>query len=694
MKLSITMMVRNESKHLRDCLNSLQPIMKTINSELIIVDTGSEDNTVEIAKEYTDKVYFHKWNNDFASMRNKTIKYAKGEWLLILDGDEIIENPEGIIEFLNSKKAKKYNTGMLTIKNIFIEEDKSASASFLALRLFKNNNNFQYEGTIHEQPKYQKPVFEIQSQILHYGYLSTDKQLMKYKFQRNVEILKNELKKDPENIYYWYQLSQSYGMYKDYKKSLEANLKAYEIAKKNNISLKNRMYIYNHLAMAYLWNKKYIEVEKLCLEAIEVKDGYIDLYYFLAKAQKNLSKYQEAIVNYQAYLKLLSTNKYLRDPSVTNITVGKYEDVYLDLCMLYYEGNNIEEALKYAKKITSTNILSAAMVYIIKIYLDLKDDQGLKDYYHKEIIKAEKEIIHHFWTCLENEIEKLDKDEKNKIITLFSTGESSYSLFNKVRLHIEKNNQDIDEKIIEEIGKLDFEYIPAFFAEMVYLLLDKDIPLGTVLNNIREYTLQVYIDFLSKKYDNISKLMLIYLKNVQRERALNEIKIKKVLEKSLLILDEISEEEYQYVWNRYIEDGTYYIHQVYNQNIIKNERIYDVKNDEDAFLIYMIFANENKERNKLDYVKYLRKALKVYPKMKKGIEILLEELKGEKPKKYSNNKNSEFEELKQTVKKNINILLKAKKVGEAKTLIDEYLRIVPNDLEMLTLKSELQIQLM
>ena len=85
MKLSIGLMVKNESKYLKQCLESLQPIRKAIDSEIIIVDTGSTDNTVSIAKEFTDKVYFHQWNNNFSEMRNITANYSSGEWFMFID---------------------------------------------------------------------------------------------------------------------------------------------------------------------------------------------------------------------------------------------------------------------------------------------------------------------------------------------------------------------------------------------------------------------------------------------------------------------------------------------------------------------------------------------------------------------------------------------------------------------------------
>src|SRR5690554_806236 len=117
MKLSIVMMVKNESKYLEQCLSSLEPIRKAIKSELIIVDTGSKDNTVEIARKFTDKVYFHQWNDNFSEMRNITISYAKGEWLFVIDGDEIVEDAQDLINFLKSKKSKKFNSAVVKIKN-------------------------------------------------------------------------------------------------------------------------------------------------------------------------------------------------------------------------------------------------------------------------------------------------------------------------------------------------------------------------------------------------------------------------------------------------------------------------------------------------------------------------------------------------------------------------------------------------
>jgi len=153
MLLTIGMMVKNEEKHLEECLEALAPILEELDSELVIVDTGSDDNTVEIAKKFTDKVYFHEWNDNFSEMRNTVISYAKGDWYFSLDGDEVVNNTKEFIDFFKNGKYKGYNTALVTQKNYFdVENDRFTL--LLVPRLFKNDNGFQFEGAIHNQPQY------------------------------------------------------------------------------------------------------------------------------------------------------------------------------------------------------------------------------------------------------------------------------------------------------------------------------------------------------------------------------------------------------------------------------------------------------------------------------------------------------------------------------------------------------------
>lgn len=701
-KLSICMMVKNEEKYLEKSLESLKPLFDNLKTELIIVDTGSEDNTIEIAKRYTKKVYFHQWNNNFGDMRNKTIKYATGEWILILDGDEVFQDIQPLIKFLNSSSSRKYNTGSITIKSITTENNEDIYQAVDILRLFRNTNDFSYMGTIHEQPQFQNPVFFTNAEVLHYGYLSTDKELMEYKFKRNVELLEKELEKDPKNIYNWYQLAQSYGMYKNYKKSLETILKAYKLVQKEKDSYRSYIYVYNHLARSYYHNQKLEELEQVCLEALEIEENFIDFYYYLGVAQSNLNRDEEAIKNFKKYLKVFEKYKNSNDKEglatvrcMAKGTLGLYEDVCLNLCVLYRRNKDNEAALKYVRKVTKDYMQKRKVPHLVELYIDLGRYEELKDEYNK-VLNMEEEILHTFWISLETSIDKQEDEKKEKLIKLFSTGDCKYSLLNKIRIYTKEETDDRKQDLINDIKQLDFKSLPVFFADITYfLLINTQMNIGEILYNLREHSIQSYFQYLINKYqEELSDVIVDYLENNDANQSFNEIRFRKVLNKTLLVLDKINEEKYQQIWNDYIIDGIYYIQQIYNKNIIENENIYDVKDDEDAFFIYMLKAERAKTKDVALHVRYLRKALKVYPSMKKGIETIMKNLKQENEEASTIETVDEFEELKKNVKININTLLEVQKTMEAKSLIDEYLQIVPDDLEMLMLKSEIYLKLM
>ena len=86
MKLSFCMIVKNEEASLPQCLNSVKDVV----DEMVVLDTGSTDKTVEIAKEFGAKVYHFEWCNDLSAARNESLKYVQGDWVLVLDADEVL----------------------------------------------------------------------------------------------------------------------------------------------------------------------------------------------------------------------------------------------------------------------------------------------------------------------------------------------------------------------------------------------------------------------------------------------------------------------------------------------------------------------------------------------------------------------------------------------------------------------------
>ena len=216
MKLTIGMIVKNEEKYLERCITAIKPILDSVDSELIITDTGSTDRTVEIAKKYTDKVLYFDWCDDFSAARNTVFPVAKGEWFMVLDPDDIFESCDGIIDFFNSGEYKKYNSATYISKNV--AADRISSYSFNAQRLTRVFPNTRYVGIVHEVLNtFGKPIKNLTDTADHYGYCYENETDKKRKFDRNSKLLLKRLREEsPINPMLYIQLFETY-MIMEYK---------------------------------------------------------------------------------------------------------------------------------------------------------------------------------------------------------------------------------------------------------------------------------------------------------------------------------------------------------------------------------------------------------------------------------------------------------------------------------------------
>lgn len=135
--LSLCMIVKNEENFLERCLNSVKGLV----DEIIIVDTGSTDKTKEIARRFTDKVFDFEWCDDFSAARNESLKHATGDWILVLDADEVIaERDHDIIrELIRDEKSRGY---ILTQRNYFKSVEDMTYGSFKGVNVKATQSEF------------------------------------------------------------------------------------------------------------------------------------------------------------------------------------------------------------------------------------------------------------------------------------------------------------------------------------------------------------------------------------------------------------------------------------------------------------------------------------------------------------------------------------------------------------------------
>lgn len=210
-KVSFCIIAKNEEQFIGKCLESI----KFVADEIIIVDTGSTDKTIEIARSFTDKILHFPWNNNFSDARNFALSYAKNQIIFSIDADEVLQNPEAVLAALRTTKE---NVGGWLVANISLASRKgSIGADTYAakmVRMFRNNQDFRYRGIIHEQ--IQDSILEKGFQLsdseiilVHYGY-SLVPDVMKRKQIRNLELLLQEVKLKPNSAYTHFQLAKTY----------------------------------------------------------------------------------------------------------------------------------------------------------------------------------------------------------------------------------------------------------------------------------------------------------------------------------------------------------------------------------------------------------------------------------------------------------------------------------------------------
>lgn len=144
--ISLCMIVKNEEDVLSRCLNSIKDVV----DEIIIVDTGSSDNTKKIAKNFTDKIYHFNWCDDFAKARNYSFSKATKDYILWLDADDVIL-PKDVKLLKSLKNDIDKNTDIVMMKyNMRTNDDNTPSLSYYRERLIKNFKNYKWVGRIHE----------------------------------------------------------------------------------------------------------------------------------------------------------------------------------------------------------------------------------------------------------------------------------------------------------------------------------------------------------------------------------------------------------------------------------------------------------------------------------------------------------------------------------------------------------------
>jgi tetratricopeptide (TPR) repeat protein len=277
MRVSAALIVRDESAFIGDCLASLSGHV----DEIIVVDTGSIDDTIEKARRFPIKLHTFQWCQDFAAARNYALDQTTGDWILYIDADERLEVPDPALwrDALADKSKAAWRL------RFYLRAGWTPASE---LRLFRNDPRIRFEGVIHER------VHDAVNQVCrsdgleigrsevalhHVGYEGSQT----HKISRNVPLLRDYLAKNPSRVYCWWHLGQMLLWAGDEDGAAEAWGQGIVVARQQGRAgpTSNGM---PFASLILLQHSRGIPVDGLVKEAVELFPDHMALRWIAAKS--------------------------------------------------------------------------------------------------------------------------------------------------------------------------------------------------------------------------------------------------------------------------------------------------------------------------------------------------------------------------------------------------------------------------
>ncbi|MFE4712069.1 glycosyltransferase [Paenibacillus sp. NPDC056722] len=442
-QLSVCMIVKDEEALLPRCLNSVSYLA----DEIIIVDTGSKDQTKQIAADFNAKIFEYTWNNDFAAARNESLRHATGKWILVLDADEYLgaDDLQKWSAFLREEQPQSHLAYTLSVINFTGDNDRSDEINTAPVtRLFPNFKGIHFERPIHEQLTRgrSKDLFHknISLSIYHTGY-QTQRVTEKNKHERNMQIFNKMKESNKLSDYDWFTLGNQYR----YGQEDDEALRCYERALKGGNSQEawyphcllgaiGLYYKRNSLAQSWGLTESKLSKYQDFSEYYTIKGIHLEKMGFLEQAT---SWYLKAI-DVAEQRTQLNQEAWLSDPMYSFETPAQQlVDIYFRLNdnqqaiywlskLLNKDTRNVKVLLRLVEWLCLNEEPSAVIGFLDKIY-DVREKAESSLLFKISLVLGQAELVHYYEQLIDG-VSTLNTLDELRYTTLTGTKESWESL--------------------------------------------------------------------------------------------------------------------------------------------------------------------------------------------------------------------------------------------------------------------------
>lgn len=639
--LSIGMIVKNEEKHLDNCLSALQKLRDNVSNELIIVDTGSTDKTKEIAFKYTDKVYDFEWIDDFSAARNFGLKKAKGKWFMFLDADEYMdEDCSEMVKFFNMPELyEKYNTASYIIRNYDSMTRKSAT-DFLGSRLVKLLPGVEFGGKIHEQLPYILPHGYFGTVFHHYGYINNDPYYLKKKLERNLPLILEHYKESPDDLFVIGQLIDGSKESMDKIKYVEEGFKFIDLPK--NECAVNAFLI--RAMRAYVRVKKYEKALEVCDKFFAI-DGnknvvsVLSIYVGMASIHMAQDDYKQAVEDFEHYFEAYHDYKAgkldvfdLRMNVIEGCCEYEYEQYrlyYIDcLCKL----KRFEEAHKCMQEIDLTDMQIPELRAYLSSYRSLfRQSKNYADAakVYGEILSLNDEDKTGLVLFMLEEYYKEYEFERTEFINgMIDSGvEGPYIELMKL-VRDSNDGIDISERLAEFIHSVNSW--KDGYSEAIYLAMKHNVDLNGAIAGMSHDILKSHFPIIAEGHSDYALTAMKYCENIDFTGSIKSMLwMVSALETAVLTSQKLLAEERRELYDLFLCTLSDYVLNIYNPELLNPEDA-DVLPKLHRFGYYMTLAFTAKNNNDdIAYIRTLKEALRLCEPMKDLVSFYLSEFEEE-----------------------------------------------------------------
>ncbi len=644
--LSIGMIVKNEEKHLENCLSALKKLMDNVSCELIIVDTGSTDRTKEIALKYTDKVYDFEWINDFAAARNYGLEKAVGEWFMYVDADEYLdEDCEEMINFFNMPEVRnKYWSA--SISRLEYGSNNKGSMLTLIGRISRMYDGIKFDNPIHEVIPMPLPHGYFSTVFHHYGYVYNSLKEKRQKGARNTPPLLKAYEEDPTDLRTLSHLCDAI--------MVDENFEKFELREpyfKEYLKYAKEKPTHPYTPGAFIKNMVFYLNSKRYMKAIEISKEFFELeyaertiaalsvYFIQALSYANLDDYEnsyESAKKYFEYYEKYKSNKLemieLRFCNIYGLIEQDYNDTILRTSKALYHLNRYEESLEYLEKLD----ISKMSIINLKAYLSIVRDLVNRTSNHSFIVSCYKKIL-----------ELNDEDKTGFILFLmdqyYMEHPSERENFVNVMLESGVEGKYIDlMKIVkadndgEDVSTAISDFVNSVtnwkdgYNEAIYLAMKHNVDLTDIISRMPHNLLIDTLTIISDgHYDCYADIALNYCQSIEMDSIQKMFWCICALEAAVHKSNELDHDRKYDLYDFFVCILSDYVYNIYNPDLLNPQDV-DILPELHRFGYYMTLAFSAKnDGDDIGYIRCLKEALRLCEPMKDLVSFYLSEFEEE-----------------------------------------------------------------